>query len=90
MAKWIVTKYSPKEMFEWESRRTGMWFVASHALTTAGSQTVNTLRIEMGGVIVALFGFILRNSVAAALDKENAGLKQYCETLVSSGERDNA
>lgn len=41
--------------------------------------TLNTLRVEMSGVVAALLWPFVRRSVRKALEQENAGIKAACE-----------
>jgi uncharacterized membrane protein len=78
-SEWVVTDFAPPRRFAWESRRTGLRFVARHELSEEEGRTRNVLRIEAGGPLAVVLWPILRVALRRALKDENAGLKRHCE-----------
>lgn len=84
-ATWCVTALVQGERFTWESQIRGIRMIATHEMVAIGTGTQNTLYIEMSGLVAFLLGPFIRSSVRRALERENAGLKERCEALGSSG-----
>jgi hypothetical protein len=82
-AKWSVTALTPGERFTWETCVGGMRMIASHDMTATGSGTRNVLRIEVSGFVARLLWPFVRSSIRRALEQENAGLKNRCESAAS-------
>lgn len=81
---WRVTALSKGKGFTWEARVRGMRMVATHELIPADAGTTSILRVELSGLVAFLLGPLIRASIRASLEKENAGLKAECEALVAS------
>lgn len=81
---WEVTAFEDGASFTWESRRTGLWFKGTHALSDDGDGTHSVLRIEAGGWLAVLMGPLLRPAVGKALREESACLKRRCETQAAT------
>jgi hypothetical protein len=80
-ARWQVTAITPGEQFTWETRVRGIDMVATHELSSSGTNTSSVLRIEMRGFMALLMWPLLRVLVPKALESENTGLKAECESL---------
>ena len=77
---WTVTRFDPNDTFAWQSRILGMPVVGTHSMASQGDgSTVNTLTLEMSGVMSRLMGRILASTLRQALATENAGFKQHAE-----------
>ena len=80
-SEWTVTDFVACERFTWETRRIGLVMAATHELKSDGAGTSNTLRVVVSGILGTLLAPILRPLLRKALAEENAGLKQWCETV---------
>lgn len=80
---WTVIKYVAEKTFTWETQRPGLRMAATHLLQEKGSDTLNTLRVEVSGFLAIMFWPVLRFAVRSALLKENRGLKRRCESAGS-------
>jgi hypothetical protein len=86
-ARWRVTAMTPGERFTWETRVRGIDVIATHELTSSGTDTNSVLRIEMRGFMTLLMWPLLRVLVPRSLECENTGLKAECESLGASADR---
>ena len=84
---WTVTEFVRGARFAWETRRPGLRMKAWHDAEADGTGTVNRLRLEAKGVLVALLRPVLRRAMRRALAEENRGLKARCEARSASETR---
>ena len=52
---------------------------AAHELRESDHGTVNTLSVDLAGVLAPVLGRLLRRAITKALATENAGFKQAAE-----------
>jgi hypothetical protein len=79
--RWVVTELTPDKSFSWKAKMLGIEMVATHILIPGDSGVTSILRMEMLGWMIQLFGPVMKKQVARALNEENWGLKNYCESL---------
>ena len=65
----------------------GIDMIATHELSSTGTDTDSVLRIEMRGFMTLLMWPLLRVLVPRSLESENIGLKSECESLGASAAR---
>jgi len=78
-AEWTVSAYRAGKFFEWESRRSGLTFRATHIIKVDGTGSACTVRLEATGFLSVLLWPLLRPAVGRALNVENKSLKARCE-----------
>ncbi len=83
-ARWVVTSLVRGQSFAWETRVRGIRLIGSHLITPADAGVQSTLRIEMAGLVACVLWPWVRVSARRLLEKENAGLKRRCESLVAA------
>lgn len=76
---WTVTELDPGRRFVWTTRAMGMTMTAAHKLRESDHGTVNTLSVDLAGVLAPVLGRLLRRAITKALATENAGFKQAAE-----------
>jgi uncharacterized membrane protein len=79
-AEWIVTKFQPLRLFEWVSRRSGIYLTARHEILQTEKGTISKLTLFAEGFLIRLLWPVLKNRIAQSIKTENLGLKKYCET----------
>lgn len=79
---WTISKYIPGEVFQWKAILRGMKTTATHKITSTGDVCINTLILEMEGLLASLLWPLIRNQLKKALELENTGLKNFCENSV--------
>ena len=80
-AQWEVTDCLDGQSFSWETRGARQVLRATHRLEAHAEGTLNTLILEAPGLTGVLRRPVLRILFRAALSKENAGLKAFCEQV---------
>ena len=83
-ATWTVTRMIPGEEFRWQSKRRGLAFTGTHRVEAAGTQTHNTLEIEVTGPMSRVFGLLFGVAIRRALRLENAGFKTEASRQTSA------
>ncbi len=78
-ADWTVTELSRNLRFRWKSRVRGISMTATHELTARGKATLNRLSVEVTGLAGVLLWPLIGRSAKQSLERENAGLKTFCE-----------
>ena len=78
-AEWVVTDLESGKRFIWETRVRGLHMIATHDVAASDSGVVNTLVLETRGVVALLLSPFIGGAIRDALQKENAGLKKFCE-----------
>jgi hypothetical protein len=81
---WQITKFVPNATFQWESKRAGLQFVATHELSQETDGIYNALQVDVEGFFGVLLWPILKGAIRKALIKENNGLKKRCEEIAGA------
>jgi uncharacterized membrane protein len=82
-ARWVVTRFEPGTLFEWESNGALMKFTGTHTITSREGGTVNSLRLEIGGALGGVLFMLAGGRLLESLQRENAGLKARCESIAA-------
>ncbi|OUR96808.1 hypothetical protein A9Q84_10735 [Halobacteriovorax marinus] len=77
---WTITQFEDKESFTWETSVPGLKMIASHRLVEVNpNETTNILILEVKGLLSFILWPILKGKIRNSLEKENEGLKSFCE-----------
>ena len=80
---WRITTLEPRRRFGWQTRMLGMTMSAIHLLDPTDNGVTNRLEIDISGLMAPILGPLLRRQIAKALEKENLGLKTWCERKIA-------
>ena len=84
-ATWIVTELTDGKRFVWESRLHGLFVRATHEVATATDGGADSqLYFEAPGIVGRLLSPFISGTVLQAIERENNGLKAYCEKMAAS------
>lgn len=78
---WTVIHLVDQEYFGWTSKSIGIHFKAGHRIEALQHGVASVLRVEMAGLVARILWPLLKGQVAAAIQRENQGLKRRCETM---------
>jgi uncharacterized protein YndB with AHSA1/START domain len=79
--RWEVTEIDPGHSFTWKTKNIGIEMIATHKIISDAADNSSILKIEMSGLVINLFGFLVKGLIAKSLKEENQGLKKYCESI---------
>lgn len=83
-AEWTVIELTERKHFVWETRVRGLHMIATHEVAASENGAVNTLVLETCGAVALLLSPFIGGAVRDALEKENTGLKKFCEDKASA------
>ena len=83
-AIWTVTALREGESFAWETTLRGMRMIACHEVKPADAGADNTLTLEARGLVAFLLSPLISGPSRQTIEKENSGLKAFCEAKRSS------